>query len=208
MDTVMPVGPALLAGLAYVVTPGPGFLAMLSNVSVQPLVAGVRFAGGLLVGSAAWLVVTLMTFAGAGSLPAGALDALGVACALYLAYLGTGLIVVSARARAAPTLTRPLREGLALSLTNPKAYPVLTAVFGGFVLADSGIHGVGHAAGIVFWGVLGFTAGYALMLGVSRAPVVRAFYKTHFRTVSAVFGAVFWLFAVELLLGTALDQIG
>ena len=208
MHTVMPVWPALLAGVAYVVTPGPGFLAMLSSVSVQPLVAGVRFAGGLLVGSAAWLVVTLMTFAGAGSLPAGALDVLGIACALYLAYLGTGLIVVSARGRAAPTLTRPLREGLALSLTNPKAYPVLTAVFGGFVLADNEIHGVGDAVGIVLWGVLGFTAGYALMLGVSRAPAVRAFYRAHLRIVSAVFGAVFWLFAAEILLATALDQIG
>lgn len=208
MHTVMPVWPALLAGVAYVVTPGPGFLAMLSSVSVQPLVAGVRFAGGLLVGSAAWLVVTLMTFAGAGSLPAGALDVLGIACALYLAYLGTGLIVVSARGRAAPTLTRPLREGLALSLTNPKAYPVLTAVFGGFVLADNKIHGVGDAVGIVFWGVLGFTAGYALMLGVSRAPAVGAFYRAHLRTVSAVFGAVFWLFAAEILLATALDRIG
>ncbi|MBK1669578.1 hypothetical protein CKO28_16180 [Rhodovibrio sodomensis] len=207
MHTVMPVWPALLAGLTYVVTPGPGFLAMLSCVSVKPLVAGVRFAGGLLVGSAAWLVVTLMAFAGAGSLPAGALDALGIACALYLAYLGTGLIVMSARGRAAPTLTRPLREGLALSLTNPKAYPVLTAVFGGFVLADSGIQGVGHAVGIVFWGVLGFTAGYALMLGASRALVVRTFYKAHFRPVSVVFGLVFWLFAAEILLDTALRQI-
>lgn len=207
MDTVMPVGPALLAGFAYVVTPGPGFLAMLSSVSVQPLVAGLRFAGGMLVGSAAWLVVTLMTFAGAGSLPAGALDVLGVACALYLIYLGAGLILLSVRARAAPTLTRPLREGLVLSLTNPKAYPVLTAVFGGFVLADSGVHGVGDAVGIVFWGVLGFTAGYALMLGVTRAPAVRAFYKAHFRRVSAVFGALFWLFAADLLLATAVHRI-
>ena len=208
MHLMTPLLPALLAGIAYVVTPGPGFVAMVSGASVRPLAAGARFAGGLLAGSAAWLAVTLGTFAGAGSLPGAALELLGIACALYLAYLGGRLILVSAQGRAAPALTRPLREGLVLSVTNPKAFPVLTAVFGGFVLADGGPRTPGQAAVIFLAGLAGFAVGYALMLGLSRAPAIRAFYRAHLRLASAVFGAVFWLFALETLLGAPLGPRG
>jgi threonine/homoserine/homoserine lactone efflux protein len=198
--TVIALWPAVVGGIVYVLTPGPGFLAMLSSVSVEPLGAGIRFAAGLLAGSAAWLVFTLATLRGAGALPAGSLELLAVVCAAYLAYLGTRLILASAHAKAPRPLKAPLCDGLLLSATNPKAYPVLTAVFGALVLADTGVPaGVGNQA-IFLAGVLGFAVGYAAMLGIARAPAVRAFYTRHRRAASAVIGGVFWLFALDLVL--------
>ncbi len=197
---VIALWPAVLAGLVYVLTPGPGFFAMLSSVSVQPLGAGIRFAAGLLAGSAAWLVFTLATLRGAGALPAGSPELLAVVCAAYLAYLGTRLILACAHDKPARPLKAPLCDGLMLSVTNPKAYPVLTAVFGALVLADTGMPaGVGHRA-IFLAGVVGFAVGYAAMLAIGRAPVVRAFYTRHRQAASAVIGGVFWLFALELVL--------
>ena len=206
--TVITLWPAVAGGIVYVLTPGPGFLAMLSSVSVQPLGAGIRFAAGLLAGSAAWLVFTLATLRGAGALPAGSLELLAGVCAAYLAYLGTRLILASAYAEPARPVRAPLCDGLVLSATNPKAYPVLTAVFGARVLADTGVPaGVGDRA-IFLAGVVGFAVGYAAMLGIARAPVVRAVYTRHRRAASAVVGGVFWLFALDLVLRATVPLSG
>jgi threonine/homoserine/homoserine lactone efflux protein len=94
---------------------------MLASVSVQSLGAGIRVAAGLLAGSAAWLVFTLATLRGAGALPAGSFELLAGVCAAYLAYLGTRLILASARSKAPRPLRAPLCERVVLWATNPNA---------------------------------------------------------------------------------------
>lgn len=82
---------------------------------------------------------------------------------------------------------------------------MLTALFGARVLADTDVPaGVGDRA-IFLAGVLGFAVGCAAMLGIARAPAVRAVCKRHRRAASAVVGQVFWPFALELMLSATVQ---
>jgi hypothetical protein len=82
---------------------------------------------------------------------------------------------------------------------------VLTALFGARVLADTDVPaGVGDRA-IFLAGVLGFAVGCAAMLGIARAPAVRAVCTRHRRAASAVVGQVFCPFALELMLSATVQ---
>src|SRR6185295_13138268 len=120
--------PALLAAMAYTLTPGPAFLALLGIGATQGRRAGIGFLAGHLAGDVVWASLALIAIIGAQSLGTAVFDLLGLGCGLYLCWLGwKAASTRDTDPQAAMGARRPLLRGLAFGLMNPKGYPVAVA---------------------------------------------------------------------------------
>ena len=117
--------------MAYTLTPGPAFLALLGIGATQGRRAGIGFLAGHLAGDVVWASLALVAIIGAQSLGTVTFDLLGLACGLYLCWLGWKAASTrrDADLDSAVGARRPLLRGLAFGLINPKGYPVAVATF-------------------------------------------------------------------------------
>lgn len=202
VDIFFSNGPQLLlAGFIYVITPGPGFAAILCLVPEQGRKAGFQFVSGMMAGSMAWLCFTCFSLINADKLPDFIFIALALACAFYLVYLGVMKIIQSVNLKRQSVIFKsPAREGMLLSFLNPKSYPVMMSVFGSVAVYDTELLEWRNFTEIFFLAVLGFILGYVFMVMVASIPGIMKFYKNHNRSVSIMFSLVFFYFAVMLIL--------
>ena len=188
------------AGFIYAVTPGPAFLAVFALAAQHGRAAGARFLFGHLAGDVLWGGLALAAIVGVNALGPALFDALGVICGLYLIWLGGKAIF--ARGEAAPMAVgalRPVRAGLAFGLTNPKAYPVSVAVFTALTVRYASGITIGTAPALMGAAVVGFLAGYVVILYWAGLPVVRRFFLRPGRAVTRVVGVTFVLFGAKSL---------
>jgi threonine/homoserine/homoserine lactone efflux protein len=142
----------------------------------------------------------LAAIVGVNALGPALFDALGVVCGLYLIWLGGKAMF--ARGEAAPMAVgslRPVRAGLAFGLTNPKAYPVSVAVFTALTVRYASGITFASAPALMGAAVVGFLAGYVVILYWAGLPVVRRFFLRHGRAVTRVVGVTFVLFGAKSL---------
>jgi threonine/homoserine/homoserine lactone efflux protein len=85
----------IVAGIAYVLVPGPATLAALSISASQGRMACAKFLYAHLLGDVIWSVLAFLAIAGISRLGPELFDAVGIACGVYLLWLG----VKSLRAR-------------------------------------------------------------------------------------------------------------
>src|SRR5262245_8832212 len=118
----------IAAGMAYVLVPGPATLAALSVSASQGRAACAKFLGAHLVGDVIWTVLAFLAIVGVSRLGPELFDVLGVACGVYLVWLGIKALCAQ-KAGPTPIISDPIRAGLFFGLTNPKAYPFALAMF-------------------------------------------------------------------------------
>jgi threonine/homoserine/homoserine lactone efflux protein len=209
MSSSLLVG-AFLAALSYTLIPGPAFLALLGIGAGQGRRAGALFLGGHLAGDILWSSMALVAIIGAKTVGSTVFDILGIACGLYLGWIGWSALRAKPRADGAPLMTveKPLRHGLIFGLTNPKGYPVALATFTA-LLASS-------AEGLDFSGLpmllavslLGFLTADMIVIGIIGAGLVRRFYRKHETMIVRLSGVLFIGFAVQAIWHSAPGLLG
>lgn len=191
------LGAALLAGMVYVLVPGPATLATLSLTASRGRGAALRFLAAHLAGDLTWTSLALAALLGVSRLGPGLFDLLGLLCGAYLIWLGIVALRAAKGAAAAPVVGNPLRAGLAFGLSNPKAYPfalaMLTAVLGH---QAQGI-GPGQAAQLLAACGTGFVLADLIVVFWTGLPPIRRFYRRHAALIGRAMGVIFIAFGLK-----------
>lgn len=188
----------IAAGFAYVISPGPAFLAVFALAAQQGRRAAARFVIGHLVGDLTWGALALTAIIGANQIGPLLFEALGLLCGLYLVYLG--LKAVLTRKNAKPSSIgahRPLLTGVMFGLTNPKAYPVSTAMFTAIALPFAGPLGWPDAPKLLGAALIGFILADIVIVFWAGLPSVRRFFSAHGRAVTRAVGVIFIAFGAK-----------
>jgi threonine/homoserine/homoserine lactone efflux protein len=186
------------AGFIYAVTPGPAFLAVFALAAQKGRGAGGKFLLGHLAGDVLWGGLALAAIVGVNQLGPMLFDTLGIACGVYLIYLGMKAVLSGKSSSQAPVgALRPVQAGLLFGVTNPKAYPVSLAVFTALTVRFAGEIGWQTAPALMAAAIAGFLAGYVVILFWAGLPPVRRFFLRHGATVTRVVGVTFILFGIK-----------
>jgi threonine/homoserine/homoserine lactone efflux protein len=190
----------VIAGILYVLTPGPATLAVLGLAAERGRATAARFYVGHMVGDVTWAVLALAAILGVSKLGPGLFALLGLACGLYLVYLGARAWLSSGNGGAdAIGSNRPLKVGLAFGLTNPKAYPFSLAMFTALAVGHSRDFGVVEAADLLVRVVIGFAIGDALTLYWAGLKPIRAVFQRFRGAIVRVMGVIFILFGIKTI---------
>lgn len=191
------------AGMVYILTPGPGMLALMTTVAGDGRQEGIRFLIGDLVGDALWAILGLASILGLSSVGPKVSALLGVFCGTYLIILGARALLKPSQDRSVGRQgPRSFRAGLILGLTNPKSYPVFVALFGaalshfGRQLDWTLLPGLMLSAGI------GFLIADAALLLIAGLPAVRVRFLRYRRAITRGIGVVFLVFGAKLTVGS------
>lgn len=201
---------AFLAALFYVLIPGPAFLALLGIGAGQGRRAGAFFMSGHLVGDLVWSALALVAIIGAKSLGTTLFDVLGLACGLYLAWIGWKAFNAQPRGdgRSMLEVERPFRRGLIFGLTNPKGYPVALATFTALMAGAADQLEFSALPILLAVSFLGFLMADVILIGVIGAGVVRRFYRKYEAVIVKCSGLLFMGFAVQALWHSAPGLLG
>jgi threonine/homoserine/homoserine lactone efflux protein len=197
---------AAVAGAAYTLTPGPGFLALLGIAAAQGRRAGAGFLFGHFAGDVLWSTLALLAIVGARVLGGTVFDLLGLFCGAYLGWLGVRTLLARpvGEGGAAVAARRPLLRGLAFGLTNPKAYPVALATFTALLGAGAGSLAWSALPLLLAAACVGFLAADGLLVAMAGAAGVRRAYRRHEVLILRLSGLVFLAFAFAALRNAAI----
>jgi len=178
-----------------VVTPGPNFLATVHATLTRSRRAGLLVTAGITVGTALWGTASLFGLGLLFQTAGGLYQAVKLAGATYLVYVGVRLILSARRASApmriegpAILAARAFRHGLVTDLSNPKAAAFFTSLFSVAVPPtaplwfDAMLVAMVTAIAGTWYGLV------ACALAVD--PVV-AFYRRAARAITAIAGMIF-----------------
>lgn len=180
------------AGFAYVISPGPAFLAVFALAARQGRGAAARFVTGHLAGDLVWAALSLAAIIGLNRIGPLLFDLLGLACGAYLVMLGIRAITTRKTEEAEPVgARRPLLTGVVFGLTNPKAYPVSTAMFTAIALPYAGRLGWLDTPKLLGAAFVGFVLADLVIVGAAGLPATRRFFATHGLAVTRAVGLLF-----------------
>lgn len=189
---------AALAGAAYTLAPGPGFLALLGIGAAQGRRAGAAFILGHFAGDVLWSGLALAAIVGAKQFGSEIFDALGIVCGLYLAWLGLGAL----RARRSDAgvrimvVDRPYLRGLVFGVTNPKGYPVALATFTALLAGQAAQLSWSALPPLLMAASCGFLIADCILVAIVGSVWVRTFYRRHELWVVRASGLLFIGFAI------------
>ncbi len=189
---------AALAGAAYTLTPGPGFLALLGIGAAQGRRAGAGFIFGHFAGDVLWSGLALAAIIGARQIGAAVFEGLGLFCGLYLGWLGLRALRVRRSVAGAPLqiVARPFLRGLVFGVTNPKGYPVAVATFTALLAGQADQLDWQALPPLLGAASCGFLLADLLLVGLIGAGVVRRFYRQHELWIVRASGLLFIGFAL------------
>jgi threonine/homoserine/homoserine lactone efflux protein len=199
--------PAVVAGIVYVVTPGPATLAVLSITAAHGRGRGLAFFLGHGVGDALWSALALAALMGASRLGPELFRLLGLACGVYLIVLGVRALRGPGAATGGPVGgERPIRTGIVFGLTNPKAYPFSLAMYGALSVGVGPSLEASQAVALFLATGLGMAIGAAVTVAWSGLPAIgRLFLRFRGGVVRAV-GLLFVLFGVKTVADAAMSR--
>lgn len=191
-----------VSGAAYTLAPGPAFLALLGIGASRGRAAGALFLCGHFAGDVLWASLSLVAIIGARTFGTLVFDLLGLACGLYLCWLGARAVV--ARRDASGALAneprRPLLRGLLFGLSNPKAYPVAVAMFTALLAQHAEALDWDAFPPLLAAACVGFLLADAVLVTVVGAGVIRRFYRRHAVWVTRISGVLFLGFGLHAIL--------
>jgi threonine/homoserine/homoserine lactone efflux protein len=192
---------AAVAGAAYTLTPGPGFLALLGIGAAQGRRAGAGFILGHFAGDVVWSALALLAIVGTREIGGTVFNVLGLACGCYLGWLGVRALRTrpAVAGETAAVVRRPVLRGLAFGLTNPKAYPVALATFTAVLGADAASLAWSALPALLGAACVGFLAADGVLVAVAGASGVRRLYRRHELAMLRASGVVFLAFAAAAL---------
>lgn len=190
----------VVAGIVYVVTPGPATLAVLGLSASAGRGAAARFFLGHLVGDVLWAILALAAILGASFLGPQLFALLGLACGIYLVYLGARALLSRGSGPAVLAgASRPLATGLVFGLTNPKAYPFSLAMFTALAVGSAADLGVAGAADLLLRVTVGFLIGDAITIAWAGLPPIRAAFHRFGPVLTRVMGVLFVAFGLKTM---------
>ncbi len=192
---------AALAGIVYVLTPGPAVLAVLGIGAAQGRRAALAFVIGHGVGDVLWAVLAILSLVGAGIVVPAAVTALALVCGAYLMWLGLAALFARRRAGGGTSFesARPLARGALFGVTNPKAFPVTLAVFTALVAGQVAASGPGMAAAVLLAYLAGVLAGDVVLAWLVGTAALRAVYRRFDIWIVRATGCLFIAFAAHVL---------
>lgn len=197
----------IAAGIVYVVTPGPATLAVLAITATHGRRRGLAFFLGHGVGDATWSALALAALMGASRLGPELFRLLGLACGLYLVYLGLKAILARADGPVAPIGGRdPVRTGVTFGLTNPKAYPFSLAMYGALSVGGGASLDLAGASLLFLSTSLGMAAGAVITVAWSGLPGVGRLFLRFRGVVTRGVGVLFVIFGIKTVWDAALPR--
>ena len=189
---------AVLAGIVYVVTPGPATLAVLGISATHGRRRGLAFFLGHGVGDLTWSALALAALLGASRLGPELFQGLGLACGVYLIWLGFKALTARADT-AAPAIgaAAPIRTGMVFGLTNPKAYPFSLAMYGALSVGVGPSLGLGDAGLLFLATTIGMILGDLVTVGWTGLPAVGRLFLRFRTPISRGIGLVFIAFGAK-----------
>ncbi|WP_407051086.1 LysE family translocator [Methyloraptor flagellatus] len=170
---------AVVAGIIYVIVPGPATLAVLGLSASHGRGRAALFLAAHFAGDVVWSVLALAALLGASRLGPELFHLLGLACGGYLIYVGVQAIRTrrgAGGAAEAVGAASPLRTGLLFGLTNPKAYPFALAMFGALAVEVGGGIALREAVFLLIGTSLGIAmGGFFTIYWTGLAPISRLF---------------------------------
>ena len=198
-----------LAGFIYTISPGPAFLALFALGAARGRVAGGWFMTGHLLGDVAWSMLALAAIVGVSQIGPTLVDCLGIACGLYLIYLGVKAIRARGDGKAAVIgAQRPLLNGVLFGLTNPKSYPVAFATFGALVAPYGARITWAMTPTLIGAAFLGFVVADLILFVSIGLPPVRRFFARYGLWVTRIVGVAFVGFGSKSLVEGARGLAG
>ena len=191
-----------VSGAAYTLAPGPAFLALLGIGAGRGRAAGALFLCGHFAGDVLWASLSLVAIIGARTFGTLVFDLLGMACGLYLCWLGARAVAArrDASGARANEPRRPLLRGLLFGLSNPKAYPVAVAMFTALLAQHAAALDWDAFAPLLAAACVGFLLADAVLVAVVGAGVIRRFYRRHAVWVTRISGVLFLGFGLHAIL--------
>jgi len=189
---------AVLAGVVYVVTPGPATLAVLGITAAHGRARGRLFFLGHGVGDLTWSALALAALLGASRLGPDLFRGLGIACGVYLVWLG--LKALSARgggSAAAIGAARPIRTGMIFGLTNPKAYPFSLAMYGALSVGLGPSLDLGGAVALFLATGLGMAIGDVVTVAWAGLPPIGRLFLRFQAPITRGIGLLFVAFGAK-----------
>jgi threonine/homoserine/homoserine lactone efflux protein len=188
------------AGFVYGLSPGPAVLALFTLTALAGRQHGARFIGAHLLGDTLWCSLAILAIVGVSQLGQGLFDVLGIACGVYLIWLGVKALRQPGEGPSQAVGARnPVRTGLVFGLTNPKAYPVAVAMFTALTSPFAASLTWGDAPGFMAAAIAGFVLAYGLLLWMAGLGPVRRVVERHHRTITRITGALFVAFGIKSL---------
>ena len=185
-----------LAGAAYTITPGPAFLMLLGIGAAQGRPAAIYFVGGHLAGDVTWSSLALVAIIGAREIGSTPFDLLGMACGLYLGWLGVGALRYRAdRQGGIMRVARPGLRGFTFGMTNPKGYPVAVATFTALLAGQADALSWAAFPALLAAAFIGYLGADVILVLVAGAAKVRAAYQAHETVIVRLSGLIFLAFA-------------
>ena len=188
-----------LAGALYVLLPGPAFLALFSLAATQGRGAGARFVSGHLIGDLFWGTLAFAAIIGVNQLGPTLFDLLGIACGLYLCWLGFKALTSKGSASAPIGAGRPLITGVLFGLTNPKAYPVSVAMYTALTASYATSLSWSDAPFLMAAAFIGFIAADILLVWAAGLSPVRRVFMRHGTLITRLVGVMFIAFGAKSL---------
>jgi len=189
---------AVAAGVVYVVTPGPATLAVLALTAAHGRKRGLAFFLGHGVGDATWSILALAALMGASRLGPDLFRALGLACGLYLVWLGIRALRSHASGDGGPIGgDHPIRTGVTFGLTNPKAYPFSLAMYGALSVGQGADLDFATAASLFAATSLGMAIGAFVTVAWSGLPTVGRLFLRFRTPLTRAVGLLFVLFGAR-----------
>ena len=189
---------AVLAGIVYVVTPGPATLAVLGITATHGRGRGLAFFLGHAVGDLTWSAAALAALLGASRLGPELFRALGFACGAYLLWLGWKALTARGEDGGGTIgAAAPIRAGMVFGLTNPKAYPFSLAMYGALSVGIGPSLDLAGAVSLFLATTLGMVIGDLFTVAwAGLPPVGRLFLR--FRTpITRAIGLLFVAFGAK-----------
>ena len=186
------------AGIVYVVTPGPATLAELGITAAHGRGRGLLFFLGHGVGDLTWSAAALAALLGASRLGPDLFRLLGIACGVYLVWLG--LRALTARGGGPATTigaARPIRTGMVFGLTNPKAYPFSLAMYGALSVGLGTEIDISGATMLFLATGLGMVIGDVLTLAWAGLPPVGRLFLRFQAPITRAIGILFVAFGLK-----------
>jgi threonine/homoserine/homoserine lactone efflux protein len=189
------------AGFLYVISPGPAFLAVFSLAAAQGRGKGARFLIGHLVGDVFWGTLAFAAIIGSSAIGPMLFELLGLACGLFLLYLGFKAITTrSVSAETAIGARRTFRTGVLFGLTNPKAYPVSVAMFTAVAIPFAGHLTLADAPPLMAAAFVGFLLADVVVIFSAGLPPVRRLFARHAVVITRAVGVLFIAFGAKSIL--------
>lgn len=192
----------VLAGFVYIVTPGPVFLSIISLVSEQGRIQGLKLISGAIIGCMIWLSFTVASMIESDRLPEVLFSIIATLSSSYLFWLGFRMFKNANKRAKNRVFEKPFLDGFALGFLNPKSYPVMLSVFSALLLQRyQPIEWSAFPSFFVF-AVIGFLLGYLFMVTTAGVKTFSSFYIKNIHIFSYAFGVLYIGFGAHLLLNT------